>query len=197
MYTKEQIESAVKVKGYAWFENGDYNVNIVGVRNTATGNVVTNVFDDLLTLSYKENGVWKFHSWAATTDPGKKGVMEFHNTNGVARLVEGQYRGVWKIDLHQGKYEALCQRLGNVKVYRDKNKNMTFDEVEVQEGSFGINIHKSNPITESQYVENWSEGCQVFKRVKNFNEFMTICKKASAIHGNKFSYTLLESADIK
>jgi|TARA_R110000868_G_scaffold30337_1_gene112390 hypothetical protein len=197
MYTKEQIESAVKVKGYAWFENGDYNVNIVGVRNTATGNVVTNVFDDLLTLSYKENGVWKFHSWAATTDPGKKGVMEFHNTNGVARLVEGQYRGVWKIDLHQGKYEALCQRLGNVKVYRDKNKNMTFDEVEVQEGSFGINIHKSNPTTESQYVENWSEGCQVFKRVKNFNEFMTICKKASAIHGNKFSYTLLESADIK
>ena len=197
MYTKEQIETAVKAKGYAWFENGDYNVNIVGVRNTATGNVVTNVFDDLLTLSYKENGVWKFHSWAATTDPGKKGVMEFHNVKGVARLVEGQYRSVWKIDLHQGKYEALCQRLGNVKVYRDKNKNMTFDEVEVQEGSFGINIHKSNPTTESQYVENWSEGCQVFKRVKNFNEFMTICKKASAIHGNKFSYTLLESADIK
>ena len=72
MYTKEQIETAVKAKGYAWFENGDYDVNIVGVRNATTGNVVTNVFDDLLTLSYKENGVWKFHSWAATTDPGKK-----------------------------------------------------------------------------------------------------------------------------
>jgi hypothetical protein len=26
---------------------------------------------------------------------------------------------------------------------------------------------------------------------------MAICKKASAIHGNKFSYTLLESSDIK
>jgi hypothetical protein len=74
---------------------------------------------------------------------------------------------------------------------------MTFNETEVQEGMFGINIHRSNPTTESQFVENWSEGCQVFKRVKDFNEFMAICKKASAIHGNKFSYTLLESADIK
>jgi hypothetical protein len=45
-------------------------------------------------------------------------------------------------------------------------------------------------------VENWSEGCQVFKRVKDFDEFMKICKSASKIHGNNFSYTLLESTDI-
>lgn len=200
MYTKEQIEAAIKAKGYVWFEdtsNKGYDVNIVGIRNSSPNKTVTNLFDDWMTISYKENGVWKSYVWACTTDPGTKAVKEFHNPNGVGRLVPGQYRGVWKIDLHQGKYEALCQRLGNVKVYRDKNKNMTFDEVEVQEGSFGINIHRSNPTTESQYVENWSEGCQVFKRVKDFNEFMAICKKASAIHGNKFSYTLLESADIK
>ena len=200
MYTKEQIEAAVKAKGYVWFEdasNKGFDVNIIGIRNSSTGKKVTNVFDDWMTISYKENGVWKSHVWACTTDPGTKAVKEFKNPNGVARLVPGQYRGVWKVDLHQGKYEALCQRLGNVKVYRDKNKDMTFNETEVQEGMFGINIHRSNPKTESQFVENWSEGCQVFKRVKDFNEFMAICKKASAIHGNKFSYTLLESADIK
>jgi hypothetical protein len=200
MYTKEQIEAAIKAKGYVWFEdasNKGFDVNIIGIRNSSTGKKVTNVFDDWMTISYKENGVWKTHVWACTTDPGTKAVKEFKNPNGVARLVPGQYRGVWKVDLHQGKYEALCQRLGNVKVYRDKNKDMTFNETEVQEGMFGINIHRSNPTTESQFVENWSEGCQVFKRVKDFNEFMAICKKASAIHGNKFSYTLLESADIK
>jgi hypothetical protein len=200
MYTKEQIEAAIKAKGYVWFEdasNKGFDVNIIGIRNSSTGKKVTNVFDDWMTISYKENGVWKSHVWACTTDPGTKAVKEFKNPNGVARLVPGQYRGVWKVDLHQGKYEALCQRLGNVKVYRDKNKDMTFNETEVQEGMFGINIHRSNPTTESQFVENWSEGCQVFKRVKDFNEFMAICKKASAIHGNKFSYTLLESADIK
>jgi len=36
----------------------------------------------------------------------------------------------------------------------------------------------------------------VFKRVKDFDVFMSICKKASKIHGNKFSYALLESTDI-
>jgi hypothetical protein len=77
MYTREQIEKAVKSKKYVWFEsNTDFDINIVGVRNASTGQTVTNVFDDTITLSYKEKGVWKFHSWPATTDPGKKGVLE-------------------------------------------------------------------------------------------------------------------------
>jgi hypothetical protein len=29
-----------------WFEKGDYNLNIVGVRNSSTGSKVTNKFDD-------------------------------------------------------------------------------------------------------------------------------------------------------
>ena len=198
-FTREQVEAAVKAKGYVWFEdaaNKGFDVNIVGIRNSSTGKKVTNVFDDWLTLSYKEGGVWKYHSWAITTDPGTKAVKEFHNPNGVARLVPGQYRKSHIIRLHQGKYEALGQN-APVKVWRDKNKDMTFDEVTIQEGVFGINIHRSNPTTESAYVENWSEGCQVFKRVKDFNEFMAICRKSKDIHGNSFSYTLLESSDIK
>jgi hypothetical protein len=81
-------------------------------------------------------------------------------------------------------------------VWRDKNKDMAFDEVNKDTGIFGINIHRSNPTTESEFVENWSEGCQVFKRVKDFNVFMEIVNRAAKIHGNSFSYTLLESKDI-
>ena len=200
-YTREQIEATVKAKGYVWFEdksNKGYDVNIVGVRNNAPSiaDKVTNVFDDTLTISYKdEKGVWQYFSWMGTCDPGKKGVMEFHNRRGVARLVPGQYRGVWKIDKHQGKYDALCQRNGNVTVYRDANKNMLFEETVTDTGMFGINIHKAGQ--DSAWVENWSEGCQVFKRVKDFDSFMSICRKAAKIHGNNFSYTLLESTDIK
>lgn len=196
MYTREKIESIVKSKGYKWFEdnaNKSYDVNIVGVRNNAPGvaDKVTNVFDDYITVSFKDtSGNWQFYCWNATTDPGKKGVQQFHNKKGVARLVPGQYRGVWAIDKHQGKYEALCQRLGDVTVWRDANKDLVFDEKVKDTGMFGINIHKAG--MDSTWVENWSEGCQVFKRVKDFNEFMSICKKASKIHGNKFSYTLLE-----
>ena len=196
-YTREQIEGAVKAKGYVYFEdvnNKGFDVNIVGVRNSSTGQKVTNAFDDCITLSYKENGEWKFHCWPATTDPGKKGVLEYHNAAGVARLVEGQYRGSHTIRLHQGKYEALGQAK-NVKVYRDANKDLNYDENKIQEGLFGINIHKAG--ADSTYVENWSEGCQVFKKSADFEEFMKICRKSRDIHGNSFTYTLIESTDIK
>ena len=194
-YTREQIEAAVKAKGYAWFEGEkDFDVNIVGIRNSATGQKVTNAFDDCITLSYKEGGQWKSHCWPATTDPGKKGVMEYHNAAGVARLVEGQYRGSHTLGLHQGKYEALKQQKP-VKVYRDADKDMEYDENKIQEGIFGINIHKAG--ADSTYVENWSEGCQVFKKSADFDAFMVICKKAAALGGNSFTYTLIESKDIK
>jgi len=196
MYTKEEIENAIKKKGYVWFEdvaNKGYDLNIVGVRNSAVGQKVTNAFDDRITVSYKLNGEWKFHSWPATTDPGKKGVMEFKNAAGVARLVEGQYRGSHTLGLHQGKYEALRQQKP-VKVYRDKNKDLNFDEAIIQEGIFGINIHKAG--VDSTYVENWSEGCQVFKKSADFEEFMAICRKAAAIHGKSFTYTLIASKEL-
>jgi hypothetical protein len=194
-YKREQIEQTVKSKGYVWFEGTkDFDVNIVGVRNSSTGDKVTNVFDDFLTVSYKEGGEWKFQIWPATTDPGKKGVMEYHNAAGVARLVPGQYRGSHTIGLHQGKYEALKQQKP-VKVYRDKDKDMQYDENIIQEGVFGINIHKAG--ADSTYVENWSEGCQVFKKSADFDSFMKIMNKAATIHGKSFTYTLIESKDIK
>ena len=193
-YTKDQIEKAIKAKGYVWFEGvKDFDLNIVGVRNSSTGNVVTNAFDDVITVSFKEDGNWVYKEWANTTDPGTKGVKEFHNAAGVARLVEGQYRGSHTLGLHQGKYEALKQQKP-VKVYRDANKDMTYDESKIQEGIFGINIHKAG--VDSTYVENWSEGCQVFKRAADFEEFMTICRKSAKIHGASFTYTLIESKDI-
>jgi hypothetical protein len=199
-YTREQIETAVKAKGHKWFEdasNKSYDVNIVGVRNTspAVYRKVTNVFDDHLTISFKdESGNWQFYCWMGTCDPGKKGVQQFQNKKGVARLVPGQYRGVWMIDKHGGKYDALCQRAGNVTVWRDANKDLIYEEKVTDTGMFGINIHKAGQ--DSTWVDDWSHGCQVFKRVKDFDVFMSICRKAAKIHGNKFSYTLLESTDI-
>ena len=197
-YTREQVEAAVKAKGYVYFEdtnNKGFDVNIIGIRNSATGQKVTNAFDDLLTVSYKdETGAWKYHEWPSTTDPGKKGVLEYHNAAGVARLVEGQYRGSHGIGLHQGKYEALKQAK-NVKVYRDANKDLNYDENKIAEGVFGINIHKAG--ADSTYVENWSEGCQVFKKSADFDSFMKICRMARDKHGNSFTYTLIDSSDIK
>jgi hypothetical protein len=194
MFTREQIEKAVEAKGYKYFENGEFNVNVIGVRNSAPGNKVTNVFDDWLTLSYKENGVWKFFIWNATTDPGKAPQLLGNNGTGTARVVPGQYPGSHMIRLHQGKYEALGQK-GNISVYRDADKDLEYDTDKITTGNnYGINIHKAGK--DSTWIDHWSHGCQVFKRVKDFDEFMKICKKAAKIHGNSFTYTLIESKDI-
>lgn len=198
MYTRQQIEAAVKAKGYAWFDSAkDYDVNIVGVRNSATNNQVTNRFDDWMTVSYKVNGVWQFHIWACTTDPGVTHTRQrLLNPMGVARLVPGQYRGTHQIGLHQGKYSALVQR-GPVKVWRDANKDAKYDETKIDEGLFGINIHRSSPTGTSTQVDGWSAGCQVFANINDYSKFMRIMENARQVFGNKFSYTLIESKDIK
>ena len=195
-YSKDKIHAAIAKKGYVFFEDAEnkgLDLNIIGVRNSDTGKAVTNLFDDVITLSYKQDGKWVYHEWANTTEPGTKGVKEFHNAAGVARVVPGQYRSSHHIGLHQGKYQALVQ-LSPIKVYRDNNKNTVFDENKIDTGIFGINIHHAGE--DSTYVENWSEGCQVFKRIVDFDEFMKIVNASAKIHGDKFTYTLLESKDI-
>ena len=53
-YTREQIEDTMKSKGYKYFTGGgkDYDVNIIGVRNSNTKNKVTNAFDDCMTFPH-------------------------------------------------------------------------------------------------------------------------------------------------
>ena len=203
MYTREQIETAVKAKGYKWFEDPKdkgFDVNIVGVRNSSTDGAVTNKFDDHITVSYKVNGEWQFRCYEATTDPGKHWVENIMNKHGVAILKPGQYRGSHKIRKHQGRYDALGQQKP-MKVYRDNNKDGTYDfsEENVHEGIYGINIHRATKYAgkKSTQIDRWSAGCQVIAANDDWTAFMKIMRAARAIWGNSFTYTLIESKDIK
>jgi hypothetical protein len=196
-FNRSQVEKAVKSKGYKWFENGDYNLNIVGIRNSSTNNEITNKFDDLLTVSYKIDGVWYFHQWEATTDPGLHWAENLLNKDGVAILVPGQYSGSHKIDLHQGKYSALKQQKP-LKVYRDNNKDGKYDMLEenIKEGIYGINIHRASATGTSTQIDKWSAGCQVIANNQNFDKLMELANKSKDNWGNSFTYTLIESKDI-
>lgn len=190
------LQNVMESKGYAFFTQGNYNVNIIGVRNP---NLVANSFDDTMLCAYKVGGMWELKEWQITTDAGRYWLKHPMNAKGCALLVPNQYRGVYKLDLHLGKYLALCQRNGEVEVYRDDNKDqiLDFDNVTKEWGYFGINIHRSNPHTESTIVEKWSAGCQVFKKIDDYNEFLEICGRASKEWGNAFTYTLLKEEDLK
>ena len=198
-YTREQIETTMESKGYKYFTGGDYDVNIIGVRNSDTRNRVTNAFDDCITLSYKIEDKWQFHCFKCTTDPGTHWVENVMNENGVAILKPGQYRGSHKLKLHQGKYLALGQQKP-VKVYRDNNRDSKYDlfEERVEEGIFGINIHRATSRSggTSTRIDKWSAGCQVIAANDDFELFMNVVNKAAKVWGNSFTYTLINSNDI-
>lgn len=193
-FNLEQIKKVLKDKNYAFFDkNKSYNLNIIGIRSS---NDIANNFDDWLYLIYRDDNLEiQIHEFAITTDPGAYWLKNPMNINGTAILTPGQYKGSHAIGLHQGKYEALKQK-APVRVWRDNTRDAVLDkEGKTYEGIFGINIHRSNANGASNIVEKWSAGCQVFKDVKDFDFFMNICKEASAIYGNSFTYTLLEESD--
>ena len=183
--------------GYAYFTSGECNLNIIGVRANMD-NRVTNRYDDIIVVEYKENGKLIRKVWDITTEPGSKLMRNPSNSKGTAILVPGQYRGVYKIDLHRGKYKALCQRNGSVKVYRDKNRDNVYDcNVDtINTGWFGINIHRSNETYTRATIDGYSAGCQVFNNPKDFAEFMKLVEKSASIYGNKFTYTLITEDDL-
>lgn len=195
---KTNFEDLFKKKGYAFFTNGKYNLNIIGVRNLLQGDKQNNDFNDALVCIYKDqNDAWIKQIWECTTDPGITYLKSPINSKGCGILVPGQYKGVYQIELHQGKYEALVQR-GILKVYRDDNRDniLDFDSNTIEEGSnFGVNIHKAG--SDSKIINNWSALCQVLKKEDNFDEFIKLCKKARKLYGNSFTYTLITTNDLK
>ena len=203
-HTREKIAEVMASKGYKYFtddNNKSYDVNIIGIRNDETKGRVTNAFDDTMTISYKnEDGEWQYHEFDCTTDPGSAYMDNpiLENT-GCAILKPNQYRGSHKIRLHGGKYTALGQKK-DVTVYRDNDRdnNYDLDESKTDTGLFGINIHRATGRAgnKSTRVDKWSAGCQVIADNDDWHQFLDICQTAREIHGNSFSYTLLNSNDI-
>ncbi|MFR4364589.1 MAG: hypothetical protein ACLT2W_00430 [Intestinibacter bartlettii] len=182
-------------KGYAYFNKGKYNLNIIGIRNA--GNNVTNKFDDVIVVEYIDMyGIKSRNIFAATTDPGITSMTKPVNYKGCAILVPGQYRSAWKLGYHKGKYEAIVQ-YKPVKVYRDNNKNAVYDfnPKTIEEGTFGINIHKAGK--HSTQVDNWSAGCQVLANKEDFDTLMKLAhRQISQGYGKLFTYTLINEEDL-
>ncbi len=194
----EQIIEVMKGKGYRVYNTPevDWNLNIVGIRSL---DPEPGTFNDTLTVFHQFHGIWEIYYYHTTTDPSIRYLQRPVNRHGTAILKEGQYRGAYKLDIHnrgvRGGHLALCQRLGHVTVYRDNNRDekLNVTSVRTQTGKFGINIHR----TTDEYVEKqkFSAGCQVFEDPRQFDDFLLKCKAGRAAFGNKFTYTLLHQKD--
>lgn len=193
----ERVKRAFKRRGYVFQDDGKhYHLNIVGVRSPSTD---INHFDDKMILVYRdESGTLQAVEYAITTDPGEYYTKhKLLNKAGAAILVPGQYRDTYKIGKHRGKYDALCQLGGAVKVWRDGNRDDKLDRSgKIHEGWYGINIHRAGQSGTTQKIGRYSAGCQVFQDANNFATFMSLAGKSRQVRGNRFTYTLLEQADL-
>lgn len=125
-------------------------LTVVGVRGYyrdtlgAVGRNDRAMYDDAIFIVADE----AFAAFNANTDPS--GFRNGRGTGagkGMASLNPGLWP-VYRFDLHSGKYQALCQRAGQVVVTRDGTPPYQ------DRGMFGINIHRGGVNTTS------SEGCQ-------------------------------------
>lgn len=189
----EAIKAAMRSKGYTVFGGTrGYDLNVVGIR---TADTTANKFNDWVGIMYLERGVWNVFMFPATTDPGTYWRKNPMSAKGVAALKPGQYRGSHKLGHHKG-YQALQQNKPLV-VYRDPDRDnlLDMDDSNVEEGMFGINIHRASSSNPSGEVGKWSAGCQVLQDPIHFNFLMELVNKSASIYGETFTYTLLTESD--
>ena len=191
----KSIHNKVRELGFVIFDKNPCDMNVIGLRRLPG---TPNAFDDLMTLSYLEDGQWKFHAWPCTTDPGGKYLGKPMNPGiGTAVLKhDDQFRGSHKMGIHGASkswaHPALVQ-VGVLRVWHDNNRDNVVDYGLAQttsNGTSGINLHRD--------LGDFSAGCQVFKNRKDQEEFIALCRKQiTAKLGDTYTYTLLSWASDK
>ncbi len=190
-----KIKGILRSKGYELYTKPN-QLNIIGIRSPST---IPNKFDDEIHVFYKVAPLkWHYHVYKVTTDPGTFWLRNPMQPQGTAILAQGQYKGAYKIGLHQGKYKALVQKKP-ITVIRDydRDSKLDFRNGIKSKGMFGINIHRASLHGIPKQVYKYSAGCQVFSNINEFKEFLSLCEKHLSLHGNSFTYTLIDFRSVK
>jgi hypothetical protein len=214
----EQVREVMLAKNYKFFEQGDYNLNLIAVRED---DVFDNKFSDSLHIAYKENGVWKMPSFRFTTLAGtlgfggEKAPLTAADTgtgvDGVAIILEGQYPQAYKYVSNGWRY-PFTEYLDQVKPFdylRDNDKNGVVSRKTAirQSGNFKTCFHgmswlnKDGSYSDSEFVNYvgspYSQGCIGSPAVVMFGEIMPIVRKAVKTCGLLFTPTILHASDFK
>lgn len=178
--------------GYKIFTEQNYDLNLIACRSPSRE---AGKFDDIFHVIYRVGDRFIHESFPCTTDAGLYWLHNPSRVAGTAILVPGQYRSVYKLDMHAGKYLALCQRNGVVQVYRDNNRDSILDHNpdSIETGYFGINIHRASRYGEAEDVGRYSAGCIVLQSPDDFDHLIALAKRQRDTLGyDTFSLTLLE-----
>lgn len=186
------IERLYKKRGYKFYKDSPFNVNIYGVRSKDRR---PNEFNDIIGVTYQDDFLNHVNlTFKGTTDPGASWLKErLGNPGGTFILMPGQYSRVWKVGQHKG-YEAM-QQVGTFRGWRDSNKDGELDmSGPTYTDVWGLNGHTTSFINEIDKVGLYSAGCQVIQSDLDFLVWLNVIKKSRDYYGNLFTYTLLDEA---
>lgn len=183
-------------KGYKIW-TGAYDLNVIGIRNP---NRMADSFDDTLAIAYLDSlGNKRLELMPITTDPGLNYLKKPMNGKGCAIIAPGQYLGMWRIGMHQGKYRALVQ-VKPCTVYRDNNldNQLDWDTAKAETGLFGINLHYVSSGTIARTVGNGSAGCQVLPAKEDHDRVLSLVDlQLRYVKSDAVSYTVLLESELK
>ena len=209
----EQIKKVILDKGYKLFENGNYNINIIAVREN---DVFENTFSDTLYLLYKVAGIWKVKTYKFTTLAGTKGFGGEKNpltkaqtgtaNDGVAIIKEGQYLGAFEYTVNpSGNYpfQKYLKQVVPFTYYRDNDRNGVITRTSPQETRNNqTHFHVMSNYGDIDYINTdyvaYSQGCVGTNHHYFFNieiGIMPILERGVKLFGTKFSFTMLHGSD--
>jgi hypothetical protein len=211
----DKVIAAMQKKGYSVYANTPYGknkLNIVGVRDTTTtingkpsnksfNSPVSNYFTDYIVMFYYDDkGNRNERIGWVTTAPGLYYEASKFGGNGrTIMIAEGQYIDAYTRGLHQGKIDTLIQNK-NIQYNRDESLDARYNNVKIDTGFFGTNIHPSGNYQNSdpnKLINNWSAGCQVFRSYDDYLWMMQAVRHQTETSNYKFfTYTLLNNADL-
>lgn len=187
--TYNELKTLVESKGYEFFDKGNYNLNIIYIRNSE---LFTDKYTDNLYIAYKDNGQEKVFSAPCSTKAGSfyvKNPITYLGIKGTAVLIPNQYKGTWQfINNNSWLNTPYLKQIKPVKVWRDGIIDGDIDKQNIQEG-IGINCHTAGSL--QGIVYNWSAGCMVTPK-EYWLKALEIIRCSAAIYGDKFTVTLID-----
>jgi hypothetical protein len=201
----DKVIAAMQKKNYSFYANTPYGknkLNIVGVRdNKPFNSPVSNYFTDYIVMFYYDDSGNRNEriGWVTTTPGLYYEASKFGGDGRTIMIAEGQYRDAYARGLHQGKIDTLIQNRP-IKYNRDESLDARYNNIRVDNGFFGTNIHPSGNYQNSdpnKLINDWSAGCQVFRSYDDYLWMMQAVRNQTDIANYKFfTYTLLNTADL-
>ena len=195
--TYEDVKKLYYDKGYS-FRTQEMALNLGAIRSK---NSESDKFDDLGWCAWTENNSPQIQFFWLTTDPGKYWLQNPMKDDGCAILVPNQYKEVFGVGKHNGKYECFKQ-LGNMSYVRDNNKDLILDfslyrdpekrKIHLFWGNINSNLHRASEFHNVPFIGRYSAACQVVQNPNTYKKLIELRDKSALKGFTRWDWTLFE-----